>query len=148
MAEEIIGQQDRLFRWEGPKRKQTLFSAKLGRLVLTNERLIFLSTGKNDVNVARLLGGAVSPLAGLRTSKTEHLDVSALGEAGSLDLPLDRVDGAELKGMFKTLTVTYRDEAGTPQASTFAPKNGGMPDGPAWVEAILQARDAASGGSS
>lgn len=141
MAEEILGQADKVFRWEGPKRKQTLFSAKLGRLVLTSERLVFLSTGKNDVTVGRLLGGAVSPLAGLRTSSTADLDVSALGQAGSLEVPLAQIQDAELKGMFKTLTVTYRNGESRDEASTFAPKNGGMPDGPAWVEAILKARD-------
>jgi hypothetical protein len=146
MAEVLLGQADRIFRWEGPKRKQTLLSAKLGRLVLTDERLVFLSTGKNDVTVARLLGGAVSPGTGLRTGSTEHLDVSALGQAGSLDLSLTRVANADLKGMFKVLTVTYWDEAGNEEASTFAPKNGGMPDGPAWVEAILAARNDALGG--
>lgn len=141
MAEDILGQADKIFRWEGPKRKQTLFSAKLGRLVLTSERLLFLSTGKNDVTLGRVLGGATSPLAGLRTSSTEHLDISALGSAGSLDIPLGQIEQCELKGMFKTMTVTYRDAGGTQAASTFAPKNGGMPDGPAWVEAITKARD-------
>ncbi len=140
MDEEIVMQQDKVFRWEGPKRKQTLLSAKLGRLVLTNQRLLFLSTGKNDVNAKKLLGGAVTPLAVLHTSSTADLDLSALQAQGGLEVPLSAIESAELKGMFKTLTVTYKDPSGASQASTFAPKNGGMPDGPTWVSQVEQLR--------
>ncbi len=138
--EQILMVADKVFRWEGPKRKQTLFSAKLGRLVLTNKRLLFLSTGKNDVNAKRLLGGAVSPALGLMTSSTGDLDLSAVAAEGGLEVPAAMLQGAELKGMFKTLTVTYTDPSGGSQASTFAPKNGGMPDGAAWVAGLEQVR--------
>ncbi len=140
----VLGQADRIYRWEGPKRKQTLFSAKLGRLVLTPSHLIFLSSGKSDV-AKRMALGAVSPAAGLRTSGTEHLDMSALTLDGSLVVPLTQVVNAELKGMFKVMTLTYRLDDGREQASTFAPKNGGMPDGVGWVGAIHAARDALNG---
>ncbi|MEO6122195.1 MAG: hypothetical protein ABIR32_00695 [Ilumatobacteraceae bacterium] len=138
--EHILLQQEKVFRWEGDKRKQTLFSAKLGRLILTDRRLLFLSTGKNDVNAARLIGGAISPLAGLRTGSTKDLDLSAVTAAGGLDIPLSGVESAELKGMFKVLTIHYRDADGQTRASTFAPKNGGMPDGGTWVSQLEQHR--------
>ena len=141
MAETIQGQSDKIFKWDAPKRKSTLLSAKLGRLVLTSDRLLFLSTGKHDVTVGRVLGGAMTPLVGLGTSSTADLDLSALENEGSLDLRFDQIVDAELKGMFKFLVLTYRDGAGTEAHATFAPKNGGMPDGPAWVEAITAARD-------
>lgn len=134
--ETIVLEADKVFRWEGPKRKQTLFKAKLGRLVLTDRRLLFLSTGKNDLSVGKLAGAAVSPLLGLRTSSTGDLDLSAATADGGLDVPRERLRGGELKGMFKTMTVTWIDEAGTEQVSTFAPKNGSMPDGAAWVAEI------------
>lgn len=145
MDETIIMQAEKIFRWEGPKRKQTLFGATLGRLVLTDQRLLFLSTGKNDVNAKRLLMGAVSPLAGLRTSSTADLDLSGLTAKGGLEIPLTSVTSAELKGMFKTMTVVYTqpDGAGTTSvdsSSTFAPKNGGMPDGATWVAEIEKRR--------
>lgn len=140
----VLGQADRIYRWEGPKRKQTLFSAKLGRLLLTPSHLIFLSTGKSDV-AKRMALGAISPSAGMGTSATEHLDMSALEQEGSLVVPLTQLAGCELKGMFKVLTITYRDESGQEAASTFAPKNGGMPEGPGWVEAAIAARDALNG---
>jgi hypothetical protein len=140
MDESIIMHADKVFRWEGPKRKQTLFGASLGRLVLTDQRLLFLSSGKNDVNAKRLIAGALSPIAGLRTSSTSDLDMSALQAKGGLEVALSDVTMAELKGMFKTMTITYTDASGSEQSSTFAPKNGGMPDGAGWVAEIDKRR--------
>lgn len=137
-SDELILQADKVFRWDGLKRKQTLFSAHLGRLVLTNDRLLFLSTGKNDVNAKRLIGGAASPLAALHTSGTSQLDMSALTAKGGLAIDRSSITSAELKGMFKVLTITFTDTEGAQRASTFAPKNGGMPDGAAWVAALTQ----------
>lgn len=124
---------DANFRWDGPKRKQTLLKAKLGRLLLTDKRLLFLSTGKSDIKVSALLGG---PAAALRTSATDNLDLSNVEAAGGLNLALEQLRGAELKGMFKALTVTWLDDTGEERAATFAPKNGGMPEGSTWVAEI------------
>jgi hypothetical protein len=135
-GETIVLEAEKVFKWDGPKRKQTLFKAKLGRLVLTDRRLLFLSTGKNDVSVGRLASGAVSPPLGLRTSSTGDLDLSAATADGGLDVPRERLRGAELKGMFKVMTLTWTDETGAERVATFAPKNGGMPDGGTWVAEI------------
>lgn len=141
MAEEVLIDADKVFHWPGPKRKATLFSATLGRLVLTNERLVFLSTGKHDVTAKRLIAGAAAPgLGGLTTSKTDQLDISAVENKGGMAIPASNIQSAELKGMFKVLTITYTDETGETKASTFAPKNGGMPNGPTWVELLEQAK--------
>jgi hypothetical protein len=140
MDEQVLMQSDKVFRWEGKKRKQTLLSAKLGRLVLTNQRLLFLSTGKSDVTAKRLIAGAISPAAVLSTSSTADLDLDAAHAEGGIDVPLSAITSAELKGLFKALTVTYTDETGGSNASTFAPKNGGMPDGPTWVSRLEQLR--------
>jgi hypothetical protein len=132
--EHVLAVADGIYRWDGPKRKTTLVSAKLGRLVLTNQRLLFLSSGRHDVTLGKVLAGASGNLArGLRTDRTDDLDITALGNAGSLDLPLEQVCAVELKGLFKFLSVTY--DGG---ASAFAPKNGGMPAGQGWVELIRQ----------
>ena len=138
MDEQILMRTDKVFRWEGAKRKQTLFSAKLGRLVLTNRRLLFLSTGKHDVTAKRLAAGAIAPVLGLGTASTADLDMEAVKAEGGIEVPLSAIRSAELKGMFKALTVTYTDETGAEKASTFAPKNGGMPDGPTWVSQLKQ----------
>ena len=132
--EHVLAVADGIYRWDGPKRKATLLSGTLGRLVVTNQRLLFLSTGKHDVTVGKVLAGARgNHLQSTRTDRTDGLDISALGNDGSLDVPLEHVRSAELKGMFKFLSVTY--DGG---ASAFAPKNGGMPAGQAWVELIEQ----------
>jgi hypothetical protein len=132
--EHVLAVADGIYRWDGPKRKTTLVSAKLGRLVLTNQRLLFLSSGRHDVTLGKVLAGASGNLVrGLRTDRTDDLDITALGNAGSLDLPLEQVRTVELKGLFKFLSVTY--DGG---ASAFAPKNGGMPAGQGWVELIRQ----------
>jgi hypothetical protein len=57
-----------------------------------------------------------------------------------MSVPVTRLKSAELKGMFKVMTVVWDDEAGKEQAATFAQKNGGMPAGASWVAAIEQAR--------
>jgi hypothetical protein len=143
--EAVVLQSDKVFKWDGPKRKQTLFKAKLGRLVLTDQRLVFLSTGKNDITVGKAMAsGLVSPLIGLKTSSTAGLDMAAAEAEGGMSIPVSRLKSAELKGMFKVMTVVWEDEAGKEQAATFAPKNGGMPDGQSWVAAIESARSGAS----
>lgn len=131
--EAVIMEADKVFKWDGPKRKQTLIKAKLGRVVLTDSRFMFLSTGKNDITIGRLAGGAVNPLLGLRTASTDGLDLAASEAAGGVNVARDQIRNAELKGMFKVLTVTWVDDEGNEKVATFAPKNGGMPDGPAWV---------------
>ena len=141
MDEHVLLLEDRVFRWEGPKRKQTVIKAKLGRLALTDQRLLFLSSGSNDLSASSLIAGGTSHGASvLRVSSTDNLDIGALQNPGSLEVPLTEVVRAELKGMFKYLVVHYRDAAGVEQASTFSPKNGGMPGGATWVEEIDRRR--------
>lgn len=142
MAEEvIIADQDSLYRWDGPKRKQTLLSGTLGRLVLTNARLMFLSTGKHDITLGRIVAGAGgNTFRSLSSGSTTHLDLDALSNKGSISVPIGAITSAELKGMFKFLSVSYVLPDGSAAASAFAPKNGGMPSGAAWVTAIEQGR--------
>jgi hypothetical protein len=141
--EQVVLVTDKVYRWEGPKRKQTLIKAKLGRVILTDQRLLFLSTGSNDLSAGKLLaGGATYGAAGLITSSTSDLDLSALNAPGGLEVQLSAVTSAELKGMFKVMVVHYKDENGADQATTFAPKNGGMPGGVQWVEEIEKRRTA------
>jgi hypothetical protein len=143
---DVLGLADNVYRWEGPKRKQTLFKAKLGRLVLVPSHLYFLSTGKNAVG--RGIVGEIIPLGGvIPDATTDHLDLSALSEVGSLEIPVGRLEECHLHGMFKVMTVTYQDEAGDVAAVTFAEKNAGMPNGLAWVEAITQAKAALDEGA-
>ncbi|MEO7572980.1 MAG: hypothetical protein ABIX10_11155 [Acidimicrobiales bacterium] len=141
MDEQVVLLEDQVFRWEGPKRKQTVAKAKLGRLVLTDRRLLFLSSGSNDLSAGKLLaGGASYGAAVLRVSSTQDMDMSAVSAPGGLEVPFSDMTSAQLKGMFKYLVVTYRDASGAEQASTFSPKNSGMPGGATWVDEIEQRR--------
>jgi hypothetical protein len=137
--ETVILRSDRVFKWDGPKRKQTLIKAKLGRLLLTDRRLVFLSTGKNDITAIKLVSAGLfggSPDAALKVSHTGALDITALTNEGAIDVPGAQLRGAELHGAFKVMTVTWVDSAGAEQVATFADKNAGMPDGPTWVAHI------------
>lgn len=139
--EQVVLLEDQVFRWEGPKRKQTVIKAKLGRLVLTDRRLLFLSTGSNDLSAAKLAAGGASRGASvLRVSSTRDLDLNALQAAGGLEVDLSAIKSAELKGMFKYMVISYIDASGAPQTSTFSPKNSGMPDGASWVAEIERLR--------
>ena len=140
MDEQFLLGSEKIYRWPGPKRKATLVSGTLGRILLTSQRLLFLSTGKHDVTAGKLMAGAVFAPIGLRTDSTEGLDLSALSNEGSLEVPIEKITSCELKGMFKYLVVHYVDDAGQAAATAFAPKNGGMPAGPTWVETIEQSK--------
>ena len=142
MDEQALLTTDQVYAWPAPKRKATLFSATLGRVVLTNQRLLFLSTGKHDVTVGKLAAGAIGGTSAAmlrRPDSTDHLDLAALENKGSLSIPLGDLRSVVLKGLSKVLVVEYATPGGTAHA-TFAPQSGGMPDGPNWVATIESAR--------
>jgi hypothetical protein len=133
MDEQLVLEADRVYRWEGPKMKATLFSAKLGRLVLTDQRVVFLSTGKTDA--AKLAGlAAISPALATRGGSTAGLDESALANEGSFSVPLAAVTRCEA-GKKRALVLSFRDEGGTEQSFAFGEKMG-MPGRDSWVEQI------------
>jgi hypothetical protein len=136
---EILLMADGIYRWNGPKRKTLLTSGTLGRLILTTENLYFLSTGSHDVTAGKVVRNLLGDVAGsMKVDDTDHLDLSALRKPGSIKVAADRFLGASLqrKGLAMYLSVRYENEAGGEEASAFAPKNTGMPDGDTWVEVI------------
>ena len=142
MDEILVTQCDQLLKWDAPKRKQTVFSAKLGRLVVTNRRVVFLSTGSNDLTFGKIMAGATGlHSVALSSSQTDQLDAAALGADGALDIPLPAINEVRVKGLFKALTIGYDPGTGQRWAS-FAPKNGPIPGGDAWVRLIDDARAA------
>lgn len=142
MDEILVIECDQLLKWDAPKRKQTVFSAKLGRLVVTSQRVVFLSTGSNDLTFGKVVAGAAGMHSvALSSSQTGHLDAAALGADGALDIPLPAINEVRVKGMFKALTIGYDTGAGQQWAS-FAPKNGSIPGGDGWVQWINEARAA------
>ena len=91
--ERVLSVIDELYCWEGRKIGATLFGSHVGQLRLTTRRVIFLSTGTNGVARAALfqaLGGAGLQLT-LGRTRTTQLDMSALANPGSLNVPLQRI---------------------------------------------------------
>lgn len=137
MDEELVAEADRIYCWQGPKMKATLFSAKLGRLVLTDQRLVFHSSGKSDAG--RLAArAAVSPALAMRGSSTAGLDADALNNEGSLSIPLASISNCAA-GKKRALVVTHRSEDGTEHSYAFGEKMG-MPARDNWVEQINRLR--------
>lgn len=76
---------DNYYLWRRPRPGFTILDAHRGRLLLTNKRLVFLSVGK---------GGFFDALFGITV--TRRLDMSALGNRGSLSLRFDRIERASV----------------------------------------------------
>jgi hypothetical protein len=127
VAEDIHAQSGVIHRWNGAKRGKTMISAKTGSLVLTSERLVFLSTGVNVLVGSGSTGSSIQ---------------EGLQKKGSLEIPLDRITSCELTTMYGVLTLGFVDASGAEAWTTFAQQVGGMPDGAAWKQAIDHARAA------
>jgi hypothetical protein len=143
--ENVVRSETEVYRWEGPKAKATLSGSMLGTLVLTDQHLMFLSTGGNDLGRrvrSSLVGGALGgQLAGGRTG---HLDLDALENPGSFAVALGQVDEARAARRWdrtKFLAVRLRDADGSPFEFAFMPKMG-MPDVQGWADAVEAARQA------
>ena len=82
-----------IYCWEGRKPGLTLFHAYAGQLRLTTRRVLFLSTGSHGIvraAIFNLIGGLPAQLT-LGRVPTEHLDMRAMANPGSLDVPLQRI---------------------------------------------------------
>jgi hypothetical protein len=133
MDEQLIADADRIYCWDGPKMKATLFSAKLGRLVLTDQRLVFLSSGKSDAGTL-MAKAVVSPALATRGGSTVGLDGSALANEGSVEIPIGAITRCEV-GKKRALVVSYLKEDGSEQSFAFGEKMG-MPGRDSWVTEV------------
>jgi hypothetical protein len=89
-GEEVILQyQPNLFRWVGAKAGLSMFGTKLGTVVITSRRFLFVSSGRHG------LEGQFDVLLG--QTRVDTVDLSALGHEGSIDLPLTRVRLLDVK---------------------------------------------------
>ena len=125
MDEQLITEADRLLCWRGPKMGMTVLTAKPGRLILTDQRLLFLSAKGNP---------AVPPLNGSPGSRP-------LDDAGSLEIPLSAVTRCE-PGKKRALVVWHRSAEGSESAHAFGQQLG-MPSRDSWVAEINRLRGAA-----
>lgn len=134
MEETVVQFADGIYRHKGLKPKKHLFGAKLGRLVLTNKRLLFLSSGGSDVT-QRLVGGMAA------RGRTETLDLSALQNEGSLSVPLQDLDHCEfvVKKFSNFLSIRFRNAQGLAEAFAFMDQFA-LPGGHSWSEQIELAK--------
>lgn len=162
--ERLILKADAIHRWHGRKRGRTLLKTYVGRLLLTDRRLVHLSSGGNGVarGVAMVLLGAVPGVVGtavtlgdaakggvdwvlgkLRDRDTETVRISAdeLAVQGSLSLPLESIEdvGLTVKRLTAYLWIVQRTTEGELREYTFSDQLS-MPDGPLWTPAIRAAR--------
>jgi hypothetical protein len=97
-AEVMLAAIDSIYSWHAKRAGVTLFGSHLGRLLLTNRRLLFLSTGTSGMAralVYQLLGNLPALVWGV--TRTDELDLSTLTNEGSLNLVLERIVRCQVK---------------------------------------------------
>jgi hypothetical protein len=129
MEETVVNSIPSIYGWAGPKPGMTLLDSCLGSLVVTSERLMFLSSGGANLGKSAV-AGAVLGVAGTvlaDRSTTKKLDFSALDNKGSLAVPLDHVISLAIKRRMDFsafLTIEFQDENGQLQTHAFMTKFG------------------------
>lgn len=127
--EVVLDAIDGIYMWQAAKPGWTLFGSYVGRLMLTSERILFLSTGVTGVGRTLLFTAVGGPLAGLtfgRTS-TEELDLTALREPSSLSGSLQFVTSARVRRRWDLSSYLTVETAGTrslPPAAAFMTRYG------------------------
>jgi len=99
MEEIVINIADKIYVWPREKPDLKVLDTFVGRLILTNRRLLFLSTGTSGVEKRFTTSLVLGPLLGqvLGDTKTKYMDLSALQNKGSLSLELKDVRSCEVK---------------------------------------------------
>jgi len=93
IPETVVDTFDGLYMWLAAKPGMTMIGTHVGRVLLTNQRFLFLSTGTSGIARGLLFAAAGGPLAGLTLGQTttDQLDLSALRNEGSLSGRLEHV---------------------------------------------------------
>ena len=109
MDEIVINIADKIFMYPYEKPVVMKFHLFIGKLVLTNQRLLFLSTGTSGIGKMlsiSLLWGIIPGLIFGRTS-TKKLDLSALENEGSLVIKLKEIQSCEVIKGFDLSYLTF-----------------------------------------
>lgn len=146
VEEVVLKTLDSVYAWPKPKAGMSLTGAKVGQLMLTDQRLLFLSTGTSGLAkalTAQLLLGTVGSLVFGRT-KTSELDLSALENEGSFAVPLGNVEDIATKKRWDFamyLTLRFRDDNGETQHRALMTKTGFQyAKFREWASDVLEAR--------
>ena len=111
--------------WPRAKPGQFKFGSFLGKIVVTDGHVLFLSKGGPgwDESIGRLVvGGVVGLVMALATAghTTKDLDLSALGNRGSFRIPLDAIVACETRRTFVLAFTTLAFTAEDGSEKTFA----------------------------
>jgi hypothetical protein len=157
--EQLLLQATGIYRWRGRTMGRTIFGTRLGTLLLTSHRLVFLSSGGNDAWSAIAwanLGFGPEPVANAATMAesiktvlgwvTQRFgppsapDFSRLDKDGSLNLPLTELTGfgVTTRRFSQFLWVAHQSPTGQRQDYTFSNKLV-IPGGAVWESSIHQA---------
>jgi hypothetical protein len=159
-----------IYQWRGRTMGRTIFRARVGVLLLTNQRLVFLSSGRTDAWTKIAWGGlglGPEPVAAAasatdvtrtvlgwihdRFGSPEPGDAVTIRGAdlrgdGSLSVPLLDLTGygVTVRRFSSFLWIAYGVRGdGAPREFAFA-TNVGIPGGRVWEDTIRQARDAST----
>jgi hypothetical protein len=111
----VIDALDGLHMWRAAKPGVTLFGSLVGRVLLTSQRFLFLSTGTSGIGKEFLFAAAGGPLVRLTLGQTttDQLDLSALGNEGSLSGRLEHVTGSRVVRRWDLSSYLVVETAGT-----------------------------------
>jgi hypothetical protein len=149
MVEQALRAEDRIHLWASGKAGMCILGAPVGQLLLTRERLLFLSAGTSGVprRVAATLALGVVGHALFGKTPTEALDLSALANEGSQAIPLVdllEVDVGRRLEVTSYLRVRFLLPDRTEFEVSFAPEFGWRKgEAETWASAIDQARASA-----
>jgi hypothetical protein len=161
---------DRIYRWRGRTMGRTIFRTRVGLLLLTNYRLVFLSSGRTDVWTRMAwasLGLGPEPIVKAATAadatrtvlgwvrgrfgtppvgETVSVEPAALLKDGSLNIPLTELTeyGVTQRRLSNFLWIAYRN-GDTTEEYAFS-NQVAVPGGLVWETTIREARAALSRG--
>ena len=96
-TEVVVDVLDDMYMWRAARAGVTLFGTRVGRVLLTTERFLFLSTGSGLAT--QLPWGAFRTYAPISAgqTRTDQLNLGALQNKGSLNIRLDRITAARVE---------------------------------------------------
>lgn len=96
--EAVVDAFDGLYMWRAARPGMTLIGSHVGRVLLTTQRFLFLSTGTSGVGKELLFTAVGGPLIRLTLGQTttDQLDLSALRNEGSLSGRLEHITNSRV----------------------------------------------------